>query len=461
MGLILIVFYFLVLQTTDGKICDCKVTDTSCEFGSNCKVSKGDDVEFKPDKDVEIIKVIFKGSELAVIPKKLFTSFPSLDELNITFSDVIEIEDETFSDAEELLDLNLENNNITNLQENVFKGAKKLKNIYLSDNHLKKINAAAFNGLKLKTLVIAENGITSFEGKFEHPDQIKSLDFHGNKLEMLDETVFGTLEQLATADFSNNELKIIKRNQFYGAKKLEKLYLSNNKITKLESLSFKLQYLQELYLINNDIRQLIFHQFRGESVSMLKILDLCNNTIRSLENHSTKGLHKLQVLNISQNHLEILSRDTFNNDLGNLMNLNISKNKIKWISPGTFDPLKMLEILDLSENRLKVLSSKVFEPLSEIQKLFLNNNTLFSISSKSFEPLKKLNELDLQGNYCINYYTNEPAVNAAELEKFLLNCTLNDVFCSRIEELQLKFDKIFRESTMRMNKFLNMVYQLT
>ena len=71
------------------------------------------------------------------------------------------------------------------------------------------------------------------------------------------------------------------------------------------------------------------------------------------------------------------------NGLSSLEILNLSNNKIEIIKPGTFNGLSSLEILNLSDNKIEKIEFGLFKDLKKLTSLDLRNNQ-FSSYSKFF-----------------------------------------------------------------------------
>ncbi|KAG7308199.1 hypothetical protein JYU34_006867 [Plutella xylostella] len=103
----------------------------------------------------------------------------------------------------------------------------------------------------------------------------------------------------------------------------------------------------------------------------------------------------LRVLDISRNKLQFVTKDLFNN-FTNLRQLVLSKNEIVNISDGSFDGLTSLESLDLSENNVSSLAS-ILTPLKNLQHLNLSRNSIGFLHSSYFDN-SLLQQLDVSHN---------------------------------------------------------------
>lgn len=103
----------------------------------------------------------------------------------------------------------------------------------------------------------------------------------------------------------------------------------------------------------------------------------------------------LRTIDLSSNKLQYITRGSFNNFV-NLRKLILSKNNIVSIFEESFTGLSKLESLDLSENNLTILTN-VFTPLKNLQYLNLSRNNLEFIHENYFNNWL-LQHLDVSHN---------------------------------------------------------------
>lgn len=142
--------------------------------------------------------------------------------------------------------------------------------------------------------------------------------------------------------------------------------------------------------------------------------------------------HNLREIDISSNKLQYVTKGIFNNFV-NLRKLILSKNNIVNIFEESFSGLLKLETLDLSENNLTTLTS-VFTPLKNLQHLNLSRNNLEFIHENYFNNwllqhldvshnnLKKLapGALQLLPNLARLLLTDNPHLGITQLDTQLL-----------------------------------------
>ena len=134
-------------------------------------------------------------------------------------------------------------------------------------------------------------------------------------------------------------------------------------------------------------------------IPTLQLLDLSDNQLMSLPRNSSGWLPKSIVeLRLSHNKLEHLPISAFLG-LARLAQLYVNNNRLSSIFAQTFASCPLLEVLDLSFNRLNAISAGVFQRLRFLTELKLNNNLIKQISRSQFSNLVRLKLLDLKSNY--------------------------------------------------------------
>lgn len=121
--------------------------------------------------------------------------------------------------------------------------------------------------------------------------------------------------------------------------------------------------LQTLILKRNRLTFIYSHAF---NYSSLMLLDLSYNTIDSVGKNAFAALDKLEELYLDHNQLTSLDDDTFyfynHNPHSNFLQIDLSWNKISYISDDAFRGLRNVQI-DLRANQLTTISQKIFYPI--------------------------------------------------------------------------------------------------
>jgi Leucine-rich repeat (LRR) protein len=129
-----------------------------------------------------------------------------------------------------------------------------------------------------------------------------------------------------------------------------------------------------------------------------KNLQLNNQNIQEIKPFAFIGLNQVSDrFNLASNSLAVLYNDSFTGLL-NLVDLDLSKNKINFIELNAFEGLQSLNSLDLSSNNLNSTLRQVFAKLTRLETLLLNDNEIRLLNSDSFDGLDGLGELTLANN---------------------------------------------------------------
>lgn len=127
-------------------------------------------------------------------------------------------------------------------------------------------------------------------------------------------------------------------------------------------------------------------------------LDISNNHIASLSNHTFARTPNLQDLSIDSNGISYIEPNSFSS-LKKLRKLYLSQNKLSSLPQGVFASNRKLEILDLSHNMLYYLPNDAIQNLFNLQVLNLSYNYLSSAKlGHNFRFTTHLQHLDISFN---------------------------------------------------------------
>lgn len=207
-----------------------------------------------------------------------------------------------------------------------------------------------------------------------------------NKLAGFPKDFFPMENQIKSLDFSINQISRLPES-LLNCSKLVELLIGNNKIDDCPSL-FPLQNLEILQMNNN----LLMKSPVFSGLIRLKILNLCSNKIKSLEDSCFQGLNSLEQLLIRSNGVMSIDRTFFNNT-PKLIIIDLSENQLD-----SFEFAKEMPYLDtllLAFNRIQIL--KGLNYCGNLTVLDLKNNKLTNLES-NIKDLQKLKTLDLSNN---------------------------------------------------------------
>ncbi|CAH1786392.1 unnamed protein product, partial [Owenia fusiformis] len=368
--------------------------------------------------------------ELSTLPRNAFNGIMNLQILRLDGNHFKYIPAEAFNGLDSLRTLRLDGNKFTEVPSGALNKLHNLEGLKLGSNFISSIPEGTFKNLKrLEILLLEENDISSIDDDaFQGLYAVEILEINANKLKHLP-VALRDLPALVDLSLADNRIHSLPQYGFLGNQNLEKLLLKGNPIDSVDSKAFtRLPHLDTLVL--SDVKdQTQFPDFNGTtSLTTLKmdrgnieripedlctkipaiksldlhsnririipelskckqlyILNLGNNLIESLEGSLFKGLHKLQDLTISKNHIQMLPNDAFLGDLTSLEYIDLEDNEISHIEQEAFAPLGKLETLNLADNKFDILPTKGLEGI-KILKTF-GTNTLLDFPSSDHFPV--------------------------------------------------------------------------
>lgn len=297
---------------------------------------------------------------------------------------------EDFKNSRNIKILNLQHNNIVSFQFEMLNHRMfyEMSILYLSYNKVR-ITKELFSNLSstYSTLFFEKNGLQDLNF-FLSNENINifgdSFIFHNNKIKMLHPLNFKGI-RLKKLDLSSNEIEHILPSTFEGSI-LNELCLDRNKIMTLHSSSFfGLSGLNRLNLSFNPLTTIDGPVFR---TLRLWSLDLSHCLLKNLPHGLFENM-SLDEIYLNHNNIESIELKTF----PSLKILDLSNNKIKSLQPNIFSGIKITTYLNLSDNPIKSLKN-VFDN-TDINNVTLTGISLSALSEKDLTGLDKLKYLDL------------------------------------------------------------------
>lgn len=151
--------------------------------------------------------------------------------------------------------------------------------------------------------------------------------------------------------------------------------------------------------------------FAGLAGSGLRLLDISQGYIFSLNPYVFQNLTVLELLDLHKNNINQIKKEAFFG-LGNLQHLNLSYNLLGELLDYSFKGLHNVLKLDLQYNHIGVIGGAPFNYLPKLQVLNLRDNALKTIRSLPYMPY-----IFLGGNQLISTNTHKiNAINASFLD---------------------------------------------
>ncbi|KXJ81829.1 hypothetical protein RP20_CCG016865 [Aedes albopictus] len=398
----------------------------------------------------------FSESKLTEIPRVMFTSFPEMQNLDVTRCQVENINKYTFEQAKELRYLNMSGNQLSMLNNFVFKGCDKLVRLDVSSNRISEVKEKALHDLP----------------KIDH------LDLSGNLLKQLDAGLFSKLTLLSYLSLANNRISEIHDRLLENCTMIAYLDLRGNRIHSLsDTFLSSLTYLRILVLDENRLTSLVIpHQLTklfasknnissiyAESAekSQLYSMSLSKNNLKDIRNITI--LETLTILDLSFNPIGPLHLTTFLK-LKKLIDLNLEATQFQTVEHGTFTQQSKLRRLDLSYNLLQKLDISVLVPTPNLETLFIDGNGLQEFSYENMQELfPNLTYLGLFANsWNCSYLTN--LVRFCNRNKIAIGTTKNygeithmtnvqGIYCANSDKDRIQFQPSLAVSHLDENFF--------
>ncbi|XP_033751818.1 leucine-rich repeat-containing G-protein coupled receptor 5-like [Pecten maximus] len=316
-----------------------------------------------------------EANALTSFPVDAFQYLSALEALDLSVNKIERLQNYAFSNMTNLIYLRIADNLLNEIEDYAFQGLNVLTELLLNGNHLKHV-PPAFSALPdLAIIQIEDNQIEYIpDHAFAGNDRVHMLVLKDNPI-----VSYGKLA------FSNLPLKNLQISEardmrefpdLSGASDLQTLKLDRSAITEIPA-NFCCSHpnIQELNVHSNDIKKIP----DLKECRMLKLVNLGNNDISSLEGNVFANLTHLKDLTLTRNGITFIPENAFSG-LTNLEYLDLSKNNIEEIHDNAFIDLVSLTELNLSENEFPRLPIEGLNKL-EVLKTFHNTNLQEAVPS--------------------------------------------------------------------------------
>ncbi|XP_045479243.1 lutropin-choriogonadotropic hormone receptor isoform X2 [Harmonia axyridis] len=315
-------------------------------------------------KNTLLKRLLLQNCDLSEIPKEALKPLKKLQTMNIGHNTITVLQKDAFPDEmKNLLVLLLKRNQIAEISENAFVKLTSLKVLELDDNYLTHIPLAVTKLPQLQELSISGNRIKYIPGGLlQQTPALALLELKGNSLEGVDFYAFSHLPRLRKLILSDAK-NLSTFPNLNGTSALEVLRLDRASLgdvpsnlctfcPKLKSLDLKSNQLEKIPDIN-DCKE-------------MRVLDLANNKIRSVEGKVFRGMYQMHDLLLSHNEIQYIPQEAFHN-LSKLQVLDLESNQISFIHPDAFLSISKIEDLNLGNNVFPHLPSAGLERLLHLK----------------------------------------------------------------------------------------------
>jgi Leucine-rich repeat (LRR) protein len=368
--------------------------------------------------NLRIYNIEMNNNKIRFLDENAFKNITGLKELRLNNNELTTINVGYLSELE-ILDL--ENNKLTRIDQEQLRLLIGLRKLFLRNNQIDYIQRGALNHNtnlgyldldsnliktldidlnlpKLTVLFIRQNQISALSNKtLSGLGSLKHLHLSSNYIGYLEPGCFDQLKNIEFINFYNNILTSIKT-QVFRMPTLIRLIFGRNRLRVIEPGYFNhLTSLTSLGLGSNKVHEIRPFAFAG--MNAITELVLTNSMLNNLSDYEIfHGLQNLRTLRLNENILRNLFNFTFIR-LANLVDLDLSRNKLEFLQVGCFSGLNKLQYLKLNDNNLKILQALQFKDLTSLRKLELQNNQLYKLEPNSFFGLEiSLQELQMASN---------------------------------------------------------------
>ncbi|XP_026026763.1 slit homolog 2 protein isoform X8 [Astatotilapia calliptera] len=309
-----------------------------------------------------------------------------------------------FKKLPQLRKINLSNNRITDIEEGTFEGASGVNELILTSNRLENIHHRMLKGLSgLRTLMLRSNRISCVSNSsFVGLSSVRLLSLYDNQITSMNPGAFDTLHSLSTLNLLANPFNCNCHLAWLGDWLRRKRIVTGN--PRCQSPYF----LKEIPIQDVAVQDFACEDGNDENscspvlrcpaeCSCLDTVVRCSNkgltTLpRGLPKETTElyldGNHFTQVpvelsnykhltlIDLSNNQISTLSNHSLSN-MSELLTLILSYNRLRCIPERAFDGLKSLRLLSLHGNDISLIPEGAFKDLASLSHLALGANPLY------------------------------------------------------------------------------------
>uniref|UniRef100_A0A1A8DU18 Slithomolog 2 n=1 Tax=Nothobranchius kadleci TaxID=1051664 RepID=A0A1A8DU18_NOTKA len=309
-----------------------------------------------------------------------------------------------FKKLPQLRKINLSNNRITDIEEGTFEGASGVNELILTSNRLENIHHRMLKGLGgLRTLMLRSNRISCVSNSsFVGLSSVRLLSLYDNQITSMNPGAFDTLHSLSTLNLLANPFNCNCHLAWLGD------WLRRKRIVTGNPRCQNPYFLKEIPIQDVAVQDFACEDGNDENscspvlrcpaeCSCLDTVVRCSNKgltslPKGLPKETTElyldGNHFTQVpvelshykhltlIDLSNNQISTLSNHSLSN-MSELLTLILSYNRLRCIPVRAFDGLKSLRLLSLHGNDISLIPEGAFKDLSSLSHLALGANPLY------------------------------------------------------------------------------------
>lgn len=305
-----------------------------------------------------------------------------------------------FKKLPNLRKINLSNNRIKEVREGTFDGAAGVQELMLTGNQLETMHGRMFRGLSgLKTLMLRSNLISCISNDtFAGLSSVRLLSLYDNRITTISPGAFTTLVSLSTINLLSNPFNCNCHMAWLGRWLRKRRIVSGNprcqKPFFLKEIPIQDVAIQDFTCDGNEENSCQLSPRCPEQCTCVDTVVRCSNRgLRALP----KGMPKdVTELYLEGNHLTAVPKEL--STFRQLTLIDLSNNSISMLTNHTFSNMSHLSTLILSYNRLRCIPVHAFNGLRSLRVLTLHGNDISSVPEGSFNDLTSLSHLALGTN---------------------------------------------------------------
>ncbi|XP_032769091.1 slit homolog 3 protein [Rattus rattus] len=305
-----------------------------------------------------------------------------------------------FKKLPNLRKINLSNNRIKEVREGAFDGAAGVQELMLTGNQLETMHGRMFRGLSgLKTLMLRSNLISCVNNDtFSGLSSVRLLSLYDNRITTISPGAFTTLVSLSTINLLSNPFNCNCHMAWLGRWLRKRRIVSGNprcqKPFFLKEIPIQDVAIQDFTCEGNEENSCQLSPRCPEQCTCVETVVRCSNRgLRALP----KGMPKdVTELYLEGNHLTAVPKEL--STFRQLTLVDLSNNSISMLTNHTFSNMSHLSTLILSYNRLRCIPVHAFNGLRSLRVLTLHGNDISSVPEGSFNDLTSLSHLALGTN---------------------------------------------------------------
>ena len=358
------------------------------------------------DLPIEVNTLDLSSNNLTTLHDESFKHLPNLVTLVAYDNPLSVIENKALWTLSMLRSVVLSHCNLQTMSPLLFVKNTLLTKLELGYNQLDSLPCESLAAIpKLSRIELVQNKIKSlnFKGcsRWSH---LTDVTLRTNEVQEVHQSDFLPLQNTTVGTFSlfGNKIHNLSTKAFSHLTSIDNFELGGNPLKSFDIRPFLgMTYIKKLSLWGCGIHQLLppdnASDYHTPYPSILT-LDMRRNFVEDVPPGSFWGFIWLKMLLLSDNNLSSFSNESFC-QLTSLIELDISSNKLVSLPPETFACLPNLTTLNVSYNLLQNLSPQSFDGMPLIRSIFLSGNTITHLNRyKRLWTLGTLRVLDISYN---------------------------------------------------------------